>query len=136
MRGPSARAEHCGMGNLSALHGNPDRFPDGTDHQRMEKFMTTVHTPVDNGVNVEALLGVREALADTPEIAAVPMADKGFLGSRHPQPLERGHLLRVRRGTAAQDDVHLRRRPSSRVRRAGQWHHVRSSMCWSPWAAA
>src|SRR4029450_8155867 len=25
--------------------------------------------PVDNGVNVEALLGVREALADTPEIA-------------------------------------------------------------------
>jgi hypothetical protein len=35
----------------------------------MEKFMTTVHTPVDNGVNVDALLGVREALADTPEIA-------------------------------------------------------------------
>jgi uncharacterized OsmC-like protein len=35
----------------------------------MEKFMTTVHAPVDNGVNVDALLGVREALADTPEIA-------------------------------------------------------------------
>jgi uncharacterized OsmC-like protein len=35
----------------------------------MEKFMTTMQTPVDNGVNVEALLGVREALADTPEIA-------------------------------------------------------------------
>jgi uncharacterized OsmC-like protein len=69
MRGPSARAERCGMGKLSVLHGNPDRFPDGTDHQRMEKFMTTVHTPVDNGVNVDALLGVREALADTPEIA-------------------------------------------------------------------
>ena len=31
--------------------------------------MTTMHTPVDNGVNVEALLGVRDALADTPEIA-------------------------------------------------------------------
>ena len=31
--------------------------------------MTTMQTPVDNGVNVEALLGVREALADTPEIA-------------------------------------------------------------------
>ncbi len=31
--------------------------------------MTTIQTPVDNGVNVEALLGVREALADTPEIA-------------------------------------------------------------------
>jgi uncharacterized OsmC-like protein len=37
--------------------------------QRTEKFMTTIQTPVDNGVNVEALLGVREALADTPEIA-------------------------------------------------------------------
>ena len=31
--------------------------------------MTTMHTPVDNGVNVEALLGVRDALADTPKIA-------------------------------------------------------------------
>src|SRR5215470_3094366 len=31
--------------------------------------MTTTETPVDNGVNVEALLGVRDALADTPEIA-------------------------------------------------------------------
>jgi uncharacterized OsmC-like protein len=35
----------------------------------MEKFMTTMHTPVDNGVNVEALLGVRGALPETPEIA-------------------------------------------------------------------
>ena len=31
--------------------------------------MTTTEIPVDNGVNVEALLGVRDALADTPEIA-------------------------------------------------------------------
>jgi organic hydroperoxide reductase OsmC/OhrA len=31
--------------------------------------MTMTHTPVDNGVNVEALLGVRDALPDTPEIA-------------------------------------------------------------------
>jgi uncharacterized OsmC-like protein len=31
--------------------------------------MTIMHTAVDNGVNVEALLGVRDALADTPEIA-------------------------------------------------------------------
>ena len=31
--------------------------------------MTTTETPVDNGVNVEALLGVRDALPDTPEIA-------------------------------------------------------------------
>lgn len=31
--------------------------------------MTTTHIPVDNGVNVEALLGVRAALPDTPEMA-------------------------------------------------------------------
>jgi uncharacterized OsmC-like protein len=35
----------------------------------MEKLMTTMHTPVDNGVNVDALLGVRDALPETPEIA-------------------------------------------------------------------
>jgi len=32
--------------------------------------MTTIHTPVDNGVNVEALLGAREALTEAPEAAA------------------------------------------------------------------
>jgi uncharacterized OsmC-like protein len=32
--------------------------------------MTTTGATVDNGVNVEALLGVRTALADTPEIAS------------------------------------------------------------------
>ena len=31
--------------------------------------MTTIDTPVDNGVNVDALLGVRAALPDTPEVA-------------------------------------------------------------------
>jgi uncharacterized OsmC-like protein len=31
--------------------------------------MSVVDTPVDNGVNVDALLGVRNALADTPDIA-------------------------------------------------------------------
>lgn len=31
--------------------------------------MTSTDVPVDNGVNVEALLGARAALADTPEIA-------------------------------------------------------------------
>jgi uncharacterized OsmC-like protein len=31
--------------------------------------MSTTDLPVDNGVNVAALLGVREALADTPDIA-------------------------------------------------------------------
>ena len=36
MRSPSAKAEPSGMGNLSALHGNPDRFPDGTGHTEKE----------------------------------------------------------------------------------------------------
>lgn len=31
--------------------------------------MTTTHAPVDNGVNVAALLGARDAMADSPEIA-------------------------------------------------------------------
>src|SRR5215204_2414751 len=31
--------------------------------------MTTTETPVNNGVNVEALLGAREALTETPEAA-------------------------------------------------------------------
>ncbi|HEY3016956.1 MAG TPA: OsmC family peroxiredoxin, partial [Nocardioides sp.] len=31
--------------------------------------MTITTTPVDNGVNVEALLGARDAFADSPEIA-------------------------------------------------------------------
>ena len=31
--------------------------------------MTTLHTPVGNGVNVDTLLGVRSALPDTPELA-------------------------------------------------------------------
>ena len=31
--------------------------------------MSVAESPVDNGVNVEALLGVRDALADTPDIA-------------------------------------------------------------------
>jgi uncharacterized OsmC-like protein len=35
-----------------------------------EFTMTTLETPIDNGVNVEALLGVRAALPETPEIAA------------------------------------------------------------------
>jgi uncharacterized OsmC-like protein len=38
-------------------------------HEYEETSMTVTNTPVDNGVNVDALLGVRTALADTPEIA-------------------------------------------------------------------
>src|SRR5207248_7643906 len=40
-----------------------------TDDTSRRHHMTATEIPVDNGVNVEALLGVRGALADTPEIA-------------------------------------------------------------------
>ena len=36
--------------------------------------MTTTETPVDNGVNVEALLEAREALTATPEAAKLSVA--------------------------------------------------------------
>lgn len=42
--------------------------------------MAVTETPVDNGVNVEALLGVRTALADTPEIARFT-----WRGADHPE---------------------------------------------------
>jgi uncharacterized OsmC-like protein len=46
--------------------------------------MTTMHTPIDNGVNVEALLGVRDALADTPEIAEFKWrATVSWVGGTH-----------------------------------------------------
>jgi uncharacterized OsmC-like protein len=60
MRGPLHTVEHCGV---TELKSRP------VSRHRMEKFMTTMHAQVDNGVNVEALLGVRDALPDTPEIA-------------------------------------------------------------------
>jgi uncharacterized OsmC-like protein len=56
MRGPSARVKHYGVTKSPIT-------------KKWRSFMTTLQTPVDNGVNVDALLGVRDALPDTPEIA-------------------------------------------------------------------
>ncbi len=68
--------------------------------------MTTMQTPVDNGVNVEALLGVRDALAETPEIAQFQWrATVSWVGGTHSRS-DRGYFLRVRRAAASQDDVH------------------------------
>ena len=79
---------------------------------------------VDNGVNVEALLGAREAFADTPEIAQFQWRSTRVLGQRHAQPRRGRDVLRLRRGAAAPDDVRLRHRPPAAVRRAGQRHHA------------
>ncbi|GAB93901.1 OsmC family protein [Gordonia rhizosphera] len=46
--------------------------------------MTTMHTAADNGVNVAALLGVRDAMADTPEIAEFHWkATVSWMGGTH-----------------------------------------------------
>jgi uncharacterized OsmC-like protein len=62
MRGPSARVKHCGVTTSPVSRMEPTT-------KEWRSFMTTMHTPVDNGVNVDALLGVRDALPDTPQIA-------------------------------------------------------------------
>ena len=65
--------------------------------------MTTTETPVDNGVNVEALLGAREALTAAPEAAQFKWrATCEWVNGTHSQ-LDRRGLLRPRRGAEAQD---------------------------------
>src|SRR5690348_13306190 len=52
--------------------GGPGRLARGqsqADQQHGGATMATAESPVDTGVNVEALLGVRDALAGTPQIA-------------------------------------------------------------------
>ena len=79
---------------------------------------------VDNGVNVEALLGAREALTAAPEAAQFKWrATCKWVNGTHSQ-LQRRGLLRPRRGAEAQDRVHLRRRPSRDLRLRGQRRHA------------
>ena len=61
--------------------------------------MTT--SVVDNGVNVEALLGARDAFADAPEIAQFQWRSTCHVGQRHAQPVRRRDVLRLRRGADA-----------------------------------
>jgi len=75
---PHARPERRGR---TLTHG-PVRMEPVTTEK--EKFMTTMQAPVDNGVNVEALLGVRDALAETPEIAQFQWrATVSWVGGTH-----------------------------------------------------
>ena len=60
--------------------------------------MTTTDTPtVDNGVNVEALRGAREALTNAPRGRPLPVAGELRVGARDPQPHHDHRLLRPRR---------------------------------------
>ena len=60
--------------------------------------MTATDTPVNNGVNVEALLGAWEALTEAPEAAKFAVASHLRVAERHAQQLHGRGLLRPRRG--------------------------------------
>ena len=81
--------------------------------------MTTTEIPVDNGVNVEALLGVRDALAGTPEIAQFQWRStvSWVNGTHSRSDVETFYGFGER--AAAPHEVQLRRRPPAAVRRAG-----------------
>jgi uncharacterized OsmC-like protein len=71
MRGPSTRVKHYGVTKSPIT-------------KKWRSFMTTLQTPVDNGVNVDALLGVRDALPDTPQIAQFQWRAKvSWVGGTH-----------------------------------------------------
>jgi uncharacterized OsmC-like protein len=77
MRCPSALVEHYGVPKAPVSRKEPIT-------KKWRNFMTTMQTPVDNGVNVDALLGVRDALADTPEIAQFTWrATNSWVGGTH-----------------------------------------------------
>ena len=58
--------------------------------------MTTTDTPVDNGVNVQALLDARDALTETPAGAQFTWRAKCAWVKRDPQPFQRRGILRAR----------------------------------------
>ena len=89
-----------------------------------------------NGVNVEALLGAREAFADAPEIAQFQWRSTvSWVNGTHSRS-DVETFFGFGEEQRHHDDVHLRHRPPAAVRRAGQRRSRRSSTCWSPWAAA
>ena len=59
--------------------------------------MTITDTPVDNGINLPALLDAREALTDAPEARPVPVAGELPRGERHAQLLDGREVQRPRR---------------------------------------
>src|SRR4030095_16263914 len=67
---PGGRHDPCGQGAARLASPNspayPSQRPTGAPAIK-EVPMSTTKKPVDNGVNVEALLGARQALTETPE---------------------------------------------------------------------
>ncbi len=78
--------------------------------------MAQTATPVDNGVNVEALLGAREALSQAPEAAQFKWrAECKWVNGTHSQTSVKGFFGLGGRAEP-QDDVHVRRRSSRDLR--------------------
>ena len=76
--------------------------------------MTQTDAPtVDNGVNIEALRGARQALTDAPEAAQFQWRADVRVGERHPQPLDDHRLLRARAAARAPPG-RSRSRPTTR----------------------
>ena len=93
---------------------------------------TTTTAPVDNGVNVEALLGAREAFADAPEIAQFQWRSTvtWVNGTHSRSDVETFYGFGEEQ--THQHDVRLRHRPPAAVRRRRTTASRRWSTCWSP----
>ena len=90
--------------------------------------MTITDSPVDNGVNVQALLGAREALSAAPEAAQFTWrASCTWRNGTHSQSTVAGFT-----GLGAEQqhrtDVRVRRRPPRVLRVRGQRRHARWSI--------
>jgi hypothetical protein len=73
--------------------------------------MAVTDLPVDNGVNVEALLDVRDALADTPEIAQFQWrATCSWVKGTHSKDSIRGFVFDVATGKLHEVEGHRHRR--------------------------
>ena len=87
--------------------------------------MTITDTPIDNGVNVQALLDAREALTPAPEAAEFQWrASCTWRHGTHSHSTVEG-LRRPRRRAAPPHGLRVRRRPPRVLRLRGQRRHAR-----------
>ena len=86
--------------------------------------MTITDTPVDNGVNTEALLGARDALSEAPEAAEFTWrATCSWVHGTHSRTTVDGFSGLGQDHSTARH-VHVRRRPSRVLRLRGQRRHA------------
>ena len=99
--------------------------------------MSTVESPaVDNGVNVEALLGAREALAEAPEAAQFRWRARcEWINGTHSRTTVHDFFGPGRRAHPP-DAVHGRGRPPGGLRLRGPRGRRPPRRCWPRWPAA